>query len=60
MPTKYYRNVENEEVVTVAEGAVDLYADEIIADTTNNLYREISAVEAGVGVKEAEEAPVEE
>lgn len=58
MPTKYYRNVETEEVVVVAEDEADIYKDVIIEDTTNNLYREISAVEAGVD--SVEDASVEE
>lgn len=52
MPVKYYRNVNSEEVVTVAEGAVDVCRDVIIEGTTNYLYREISAVEAGVSPEE--------
>lgn len=53
MSIHYYRNVETEEVVSVAEGEVDVYKDVIIDNTTNNLYREISAVEAGVVPEEA-------
>ena len=52
MSEKFYRNVENEEVFTLADGAEDIYKDVIIEGTTNHLYREISAVEAGVGVSE--------
>ena len=47
MSERYYRNVNTEEVMTVADGAEDLYKDEMIEGTTNHLYREISAVEAG-------------
>jgi len=48
MPTRYYKNVETEEIVTVSEGESDVYKDIGIADTTNKLYREISAAEAEV------------
>ena len=59
MPDKYYRNVETDEVVVVAEGAEDSCKGEMIEDTSNCLYREIGAAEAGVEV-EAPEPVVEE
>lgn len=51
MSVKYYKNVETEEVVSVEEGAEDVYKDVMIDNTSNRLYREVSAVEAGAYVE---------
>ena len=51
MSIRYYKNVETEEVVSVEEGAEDVYKDVMIDNTSNRLYREVSAVEAGAYVE---------
>ena len=60
MSEKYYRNVETEEVIVVADGAEDVCVGVMVEGTTNELYREVSAAEAGVEPVVAEEVPAEE
>lgn len=46
---KYYQNVETNEFVAVEDGGDDsLFKGDLIDNTTNKKWREVSAVQAGV------------
>jgi len=52
--SKYFQNVETDEFVTVEEGGdSSLYETEIIKDTTNLLWREVSKAQAEPVVEES-------
>jgi len=47
MSKRYFQNVETDEFEIVEDGGdVSLYESEIIEDTTNKLWREVSAAKA--------------
>lgn len=57
MSDKYFQNVNTNEFVTVPEGDdTSLYQSELVEETTNKLWREVSAKQAGA----LSEEPVEE